>query len=76
MCALQPDYWPTDGWRWSTPERQGINIGGWGIHMAPRDMAKLGYLFLKEGVWDGRQLVPAGWIADAVAQRVDTSYHG
>lgn len=40
----------------------GIVKGGWGLEMTPRDMAKLGYLYLKQGVWDGRQIVPASWI--------------
>jgi CubicO group peptidase (beta-lactamase class C family) len=30
--------------------------------MKPRDMAKLGYLYLNQGVWDGRQIIPAEWI--------------
>jgi CubicO group peptidase (beta-lactamase class C family) len=28
--------------------------GGWGMHLAARDVAKLGYLYLHDGVWDGR----------------------
>jgi CubicO group peptidase (beta-lactamase class C family) len=40
----------------------GIAKGGWGLKMTPRDMAKLGYLYLKQGKWDGRQIIPAGWI--------------
>lgn len=34
-----------------------------GMQMAPRDIAKLGYLYLKNGVWKGEQIVPAEWIA-------------
>jgi CubicO group peptidase (beta-lactamase class C family) len=45
-----------------------IPIGGWGISMKPRDMAKLGYLYLNQGVWDGRQIIPAEWI-EATAKR-------
>ena len=45
-----------------------IPIGGWGISMKPRDMAKLGYLYLNQGVWDGRQIIPAEWIK-ATAER-------
>ena len=25
-------------------------------------MAKFGYLYLNEGLWDGRQIVPAAWV--------------
>ena len=29
--------------------------------MLPRDMAKIGYLYLRHGEWDGRQLLTSGW---------------
>jgi CubicO group peptidase (beta-lactamase class C family) len=40
----------------------GIPIGGWGLQLSPRDMAKLGYLYLHDGKWDGRQVVPEPWV--------------
>jgi CubicO group peptidase (beta-lactamase class C family) len=37
---------------------------GWGdSHFQPRDIAKLGYLYLHGGAWKGRQLVPGEWVA-------------
>ena len=33
------------------------------IHLSTRDMARIGYLMLREGTWAGRQLVPADWVA-------------
>jgi CubicO group peptidase (beta-lactamase class C family) len=48
----------------------GVPIGGWGLFLTPRDMAKLGYLFLNEGHWDGRQIVSAEWVRAATAKRV------
>ena len=44
------------GYQWDT-DSQGIAIGGWGLKLTPREMAKLGYLFLHNGLWDGRQVV-------------------
>lgn len=33
------------------------------LEMRPRDMAKLGQLYLDGGVWDGQQVVSAEWVA-------------
>jgi CubicO group peptidase (beta-lactamase class C family) len=49
---------------WDT-DTAGIPIGGWGLKLTPRDMAKLGYLYLNDGAWDGRQIVSAGWVKTA-----------
>jgi CubicO group peptidase (beta-lactamase class C family) len=45
---------------WS--EYQGINNGGSELFLRPRDMARLGYLVLRRGRWDGIQVVPEEWI--------------
>jgi CubicO group peptidase (beta-lactamase class C family) len=38
-----------------------------GVHITAREFARFGYLMLRGGVWQGRQLVPASWIAAATA---------
>lgn len=43
----------------------GTTNGGWGLYLTPRQMAKFGYLFLNEGEWDGKQIIPAEWVADS-----------
>ena len=30
--------------------------------LQPRDMAKFGYLYLRNGVWDGHEIIPPSWI--------------
>ena len=40
---------------------------GWGdLHLKPRDAAKLGYLWLNNGLWEGKQIVSAAWVQDSV----------
>lgn len=56
---------------WSTDSR-GLSIGGWGLQLTPRDMAKLGYLFLKGGVWEGKQIVSAQWVKTATQRHTGT----
>jgi CubicO group peptidase (beta-lactamase class C family) len=42
-----------------------------GINGRAIDFAKFGRLYLNEGEWDGRQVVPAGWVEQST--RVDTT---
>jgi CubicO group peptidase (beta-lactamase class C family) len=40
---------------------------GWGeLHIEPTDAAKLGYLWLHNGNWDGRQIISASWVSESV----------
>lgn len=49
---------------------QGINVGGWGLYVKTEDMAKLGQLFLQKGIWNGVQLLPGSWIAEATTSHI------
>jgi CubicO group peptidase (beta-lactamase class C family) len=49
-------------------DRAGVPIGGWGLSLTARDMAKLGYLYLHNGTWDGRQIVSASWVKAATSK--------
>jgi hypothetical protein len=51
-------------WNWRR-DPQGVSIGGYGLAMRPRDMAKIGYLYLRGGQWEGKPLVPQAWIEKA-----------
>jgi CubicO group peptidase (beta-lactamase class C family) len=40
-------------------------VGGFGLELTARDVAKLGYLYLNKGSGDGQQIVPAGYVKAA-----------
>jgi CubicO group peptidase (beta-lactamase class C family) len=50
---------------------QGISNGGQGLYLQPREMAKFGYLYLRKGVWEGKQLLPPDWIDKVTHATVD-----
>jgi CubicO group peptidase (beta-lactamase class C family) len=49
---------------------RGINTGGWGLSIHTYDIARFGQLYLQKGQWQGRQLVPAEWVAEATAWHI------
>jgi CubicO group peptidase (beta-lactamase class C family) len=55
--GIESAVWPSDA--------DGITHGFSDLRLEPRDMAKLGYLWLHDGVWDGKQIVPASYLRAA-----------
>ncbi|MDQ2716449.1 MAG: beta-lactamase family protein [Chloroflexota bacterium] len=52
------------GYLWKV-DPQGNNTGGFGAHFTAREMAKLGYLYLNEGFWDGEQIISPEYIQES-----------
>ncbi len=50
-----------DGCAWMV-DRQGLHLGGFGLHLTLREMAKLGYLYLRGGRWDDAPIVPPDYV--------------
>ena len=64
-------------WDWGDfGKTDGLDVnGGSGNHdkhvrICARELARLGFLFLNRGRWDGRQVVSEGWVAEATRPRV------
>jgi CubicO group peptidase (beta-lactamase class C family) len=55
--GIEDVIWPSDP--------QGVSRGWGDLHLRPRDMAKIGYLWLNQGRWEGRQIVPREWMQAA-----------
>jgi len=49
---------PDDSWGFS------------GLSMHPLDMARLGYLYLRGGEWNGEQLVPEDWVQNSTSAQI------
>lgn len=41
-----------------------------GLYLEPYDLAKIGYLYLNDGIWDGRRVLPEGWVKATVTPHV------
>ena len=45
---------------------------GWGdSHFYPRDFGKIGYLYLHEGEWEGKQIISKDWIRKSITKQAD-----
>jgi CubicO group peptidase (beta-lactamase class C family) len=55
---------------WGT-DPSGLETGGFGIQMSPRDMAAFGQLYLRGGEWNGKQVLPASWVKASFANHID-----
>lgn len=60
-------------------DQAGTFVGSSYLHATPRDLARFGYLYLHDGVWNGQRILPEGWVtfsrtlAPAFAQQDPTT---
>ncbi|WOO34824.1 serine hydrolase [Anaerocolumna sp. AGMB13020] len=49
---------------------EGNDYGGGDFFLAPGNVARIGQLMLKEGVWKNTELLPKGWVKECLTSRI------
>lgn len=44
---------------------QGYHSGGYNLYLTPRELGRLGQLYLQKGTWKGESLVPEAWVTES-----------
>jgi CubicO group peptidase (beta-lactamase class C family) len=57
--------------RWAS-DPQGVTLGNTGLMLRAPDLAKLGYLYLQHGRWNGTQVLPEEWVTTSTRTHVET----
>lgn len=65
--GIQSAYWHQDP--------QGYYIGGFGLGLSARDLAKIGFLYLNNGYWNGQSIVPEYWVKESTDQQIQAFSH-
>ena len=48
---------------------QGITAGAYGLSVRTEEIARFGELYLRQGMWNGKQLIPASWVREATSMQ-------
>jgi CubicO group peptidase (beta-lactamase class C family) len=65
--GIQSAYWHQDP--------QGYYIGGFGLGLSARDLAKIGFLYLNNGYWNGQSIVSEYWVKESTDQQIQAFSH-
>lgn len=55
---------------------QGLADTEGGLYLTPRDLAKIGILYLRDGIWERQRILPKGWVAESTAPLFSTESEG
>lgn len=47
-----------------------------GLYLRPRDLAKIGLLYREDGTWDGKRILPEGWVKDSTTWHTNAGRRG
>jgi len=65
---IQNVHWDTD--------REGYHIGGSELFLTSRAMTKFGVMYLNEGEYMGRQIIPKDWVTESKTTQMEGFFHG
>jgi len=51
----------------------GVAYLGGGVYMRPRDILKIGAMFVANGVWNNKQIIGEGWIKESTSPKIAIS---
>jgi hypothetical protein len=54
-----------------TENFEGVNMGASHLRMRTESIAKFGQLYLQKGKWNGKQILPEAWIAEATSKQIE-----
>lgn len=66
--GIEKPFWETDG--------AGVAAGGWGLYMRSEDLAKVFLVYMNQGFYDGKRILPQEWVAQATAYQTPTHPKG
>ena len=66
LDIYEHDWWMSPG---------GLPQAHTGLILKPRDMAKLGQLFLNKGLWKDKQIISEKWIQESIKDHVQEPRH-
>lgn len=67
-------YWMNTTSAWGTGDLAIKYLGGFGLCMTPRAMARIGLMSLHDGKWIRRQVVPEDWIDESTSIQITPWY--
>jgi len=59
-----------DSYHWKR-EPAGLPDTEGGLYLEAEDLARFGQLYLNDGLWNGKRILPAGWVEASVTRYVD-----
>jgi CubicO group peptidase (beta-lactamase class C family) len=62
-------------YKWKRGMDHEVNTAS-GLRLKSRDMAKIGYLYLNDGMWEGQQIVSKDWVDKSITAYTDFGDYG